>query len=137
MRFASIRPDQPVITDEEAAALARAIVRLFAKWRLSDAHARALLGEMDQRTWERWVVGEIGQSDQELRARMAILIGIHKALRHLFTDPSRGYAWIRKPNAAFGGESALDVMLRGRVTDLVDVRSCLGWIDTGEVVRVT
>lgn len=137
MRFASIRPDQPVVTDDEAAALSRAIVNLFGRWQLTDAEARALLGEMDQRTWERWVVGEIGRSDQELRARMAILIGIHKALRHLFTDPSRGYAWIRKPNAAFGGESALDVMLRGRMTDLVDVRAHLEWIDTGEVVRVT
>lgn len=141
MRFSTVqpvaaRPDLPAITDEEAAALARAIVRLFAKWRLSDAQARILLGDMAQRTWARWKAGDIGRIDRDLRARMAILIGIHKALRHLFTDPSRGYAWIRKPNAAFGGESALDVMLRGRVTNLLDVRAYLERIDTSAVMQV-
>lgn len=127
MRFATIqpvpaRPDLPAITDEEAAALARAVVRLFAKWQLSDAQARILLGDMAQRTWARWKSGDIGRIDRDLRARMAILIGIHKALRYLFSDPERGYAWLGKPNAAFGGASALDVMLRGEITDLLDLR---------------
>jgi len=102
MQFATIqpiaaRPDLPVITDEEAAALARATVNLFRAWDLSDAEARTLLGDMAQRTWARWKVGDIGRIDRDLRARMAILMGIHKALRYLFTDPARGHAWIRKP----------------------------------------
>jgi hypothetical protein len=59
-------------------------------------------------------------------------MGIHKALRYLFTEPARGYAWIRKPNEAFAGQSALDVMMRGEITDLIDLRSYLdaergGW----------
>jgi len=57
--------------------------------------------------------------------RMALLIGIHKGLRYLFRDPERGYAWIRKPNAAFEGHSALDVMLRGEMTDLIALRDWL------------
>jgi len=77
-------------------------------------------------------VGDIGRIDRDLRARMAILMGIHKALRYLFTDPARGHAWIRKPNEAFGGKSALDIMMRGEITDLIDLRSYLdaergGW----------
>ena len=132
VQLVAARPDLPAITDEEAAALARAIVRLFAKWQLSDAHARILLGDMAQRTWARWKVGDIGRIDRDLRARMAILIGIHKALRYLFSDPERGYAWIGKPNTAFGGASALDIMLRGEITDLLDLRFYLD----GEVMRV-
>lgn len=137
MQFATIqpiaaRPDLPVITDEEATALARATVNLFRVWDLSDAEARTLLGAMAQRTWARWKVGDIGRIDRDLRARMAILMGIHKALRYLFTEPARGYAWIRKPNAAFAGQCALDVMMRGEITDLIDLRSYLdaergGW----------
>lgn len=137
MQFATIqpiaaRPDLPVITDEEAAALARATVNLFRAWDLSDAEARTLLGDMAPRTWARWKVGDIGRIDRDLRARMSILMGIHKALRYLFTEPARGYAWIRKPNAAFEGQSALDVMMRGEITDLIDLRSYLdaergGW----------
>ncbi|GGE49302.1 hypothetical protein GCM10007276_28040 [Agaricicola taiwanensis] len=113
------------ITDEEAAALARTTVNLFRAWGLSDAEACTLLGGMALRTWARWKEGAIGRIDRDLRARMAILMGIHKGLRHLFRDPARGYAWIRKPNAFFAGQSALDVMMRGEMTDLIDVRGFL------------
>ena len=130
MQFATVqpiiaRPDLPVITDEEAAALARTTVNLFRAWGLTDGEARVLLGDMAQRTWARWKVGDIGRIDRDLRARMAILMGIHKGLRYLFSDPARGYAWIRKPNANFNGQSALDVMMRGEITDLIDLRAYL------------
>ncbi len=44
----------------------------------------------------------------------------------------KGYAWIKAPNAAFGGVSALDVMGGGELTDLMRVRRYLdaehgGW----------
>ena len=130
MQFATIqptvaRPDLRVITDAEAAALARTTVNLFRAWQLSDIEARILLGDMAQRTWARWKEGGIGRIDRDLRARMAILMGIHKGLRYLFTEPARGYAWIRKPNAALAGQSALDIMIRGEITDLIDLRAYL------------
>ncbi len=130
MQFATVQPtisspDLPAITDEEAAALARTTVRLFQAWQLSDIEARTLLGDMAQRTWARWKDGSIGRIDRDLRARMAILMGTHKGLRYLFSDPARGYAWIRKPNANFNGNSALDVMMRGEITDLIDIRTYL------------
>lgn len=130
MQFATVqpitaRPDLRAITDDEAAALARATLNLFRAWDLSDAEARVLLGEMAQRTWARWKSGDIGRIDRDLRARMAILMGIHKALRHLFSDPARGYAWIRKPSEALGGQSALALMLRGEITDLIELRAYL------------
>lgn len=130
MQFATVqsitaRPDLPVITDEEAAALARTTVNLCRAWGLTDSEARVLMGDMARRTWARWKTGDIGRIDRDLRARMAILMGIHKALRYLFTEPSRGYAWVRKPNEAFGGRSALDIMMRGEITDLIDVRAYL------------
>lgn len=130
MQFAPVqpiiaRPDLPVISDAEAAALARTTVNLFRVWGLTDAEARTLLGDMAQRTWARWKTGDISRIDRDLRARMAILMGIHKGLRYLFTDPARGYDWIRKPNATFNGKSALDIMMRGEITDLIDLRSYL------------
>jgi uncharacterized protein (DUF2384 family) len=130
MQFTTIqsvttRPDLPAITDEEAAALARATMNLFRAWQLSDSEARTLLGDMAQRTWARWKEGNIGRIDRDLRARMAILMGIHKGLRYLFSNPTRGYDWIRKPNAALNGRSALDIMMRGEITDLIDLRSYL------------
>ncbi|PTW62355.1 uncharacterized protein DUF2384 [Breoghania corrubedonensis] len=118
--------ENPRISDEEARALARTVVNLFRAWGLSDGEARTLLGDMAARTWARWKEGDIGRIDRDLRMRMAHLMGIHKGLRYLFREPARGYAWIRKPNAAFGGHSALDVMLRGEISDLALMRE---WLD--------
>jgi hypothetical protein len=117
---------RPTITDEEAGALARTTVNLFKAWELSDAEARTLLGDMSARTWARWKDGSHGRIDRDLRTRMAHLMGIHKGLRYLFKDPSRGYAWIKKPNEAFGGQSALQIMLRGEIADLAAIRE---WLD--------
>ncbi|MER9138663.1 MbcA/ParS/Xre antitoxin family protein [Mesorhizobium sp. M0830] len=121
-----------VISDDEAGALARTTVNLFKAWNLTDLEACILLGGMSARTWARWKTGArwkeggIGRIDRDLRTRMAHLMGIHKGLRYLFTEPARGYAWIRKPNAAFGGQSALDLMLRGEISDLAAMRE---WLD--------
>ena len=69
---------------------------------------------------------------RDLKARLSNLMGVHKALRIIFREPQRGYAWIRAANSAFGGKSALDVMLGGELTDLMRVRRYLdnergGW----------
>ena len=117
--------ERATISDDEAGALARTTVSLFRAWKLTDAEACTLLGGMSPRTWARWKEGEIGRTDRDLRMRMAHLMGIHKGLRYLFRDAARGYAWIRKPNAAFGGMSALDLMLRGEIADLAAMRNWL------------
>ena len=119
------RTEGAAITDEEAAALARATVNLFKAWKLSDAEATTLLGGLSTRTWARWKEGSIGRIDRDLRMRMAHLMGIHKGLRYLFKEPARGYEWVRKPNDTFDGRSALDLMLRGELSDLSDMRAYL------------
>lgn len=116
----------PAISDDEAHALARTTVNLFKLWRLTDAEACSLLGGMSARTWARWKDGAHGRIDRDLRTRMAHLMGIHKGLRYLFKEPARGYAWIRKPNSAFGAQSALQLMLQGEISDLAALRD---WLD--------
>jgi hypothetical protein len=118
-------PERSEITPDEARALARATVNLAARWGLTDTEASQVLGGLSPRTWARWKSGEIGRIDRDLATRMSLLMGIHKALRYLFSDPARGYAWVRKPNAAFAGASALEVMLRGSVLDLAQLRAYL------------
>ncbi|WP_148301738.1 MbcA/ParS/Xre antitoxin family protein [Sneathiella glossodoripedis] len=53
---------------------------------------------------------------------MSNLIGIHKCLRRLFSDPERAYDWIKRRNTVFDGRSALEVMLKGHLTDIIVVR---------------
>ena len=112
------------ITDEEAAALFRAALNLFRRWGLPDEEAAVLL-DLPVRTFRRWKAGEVGRIDRDGKARLSNLMGIHKALRIIFSDPHRGYAWIKAPNEAFAHRSALAVMLGGELTDLMRVRRYL------------
>ncbi len=119
-------PEVPLITAEEAEAMARAVIRLFDRWQLSDAEAREILGGLAARTWARWKAGEIGRIDRDLATRLSLLMGIHKGLRYLFSDPQRGYDWVRKPNASFGGRTPVEIMGQGDIFSLARVRS---WLD--------
>ena len=89
-------------------------------------------GTVEQSSHRRWKAGETGRIDRDGKARLSNLIGIHKALRIIFREPQRGYAWMRKANTAFAGRSAVEVMLGGELTDLMRVRHYLdaergGW----------
>ena len=120
-----------IITDDEGAALFRAAVNLFAKWQITDEQAATLV-DMPVRTYRRWKAGEQGRLGRDGKARLSNIMGIHKALRHIFREAERGYLWIKAPNDAFFGQSALEIMLGGELTDLMRVRRYLdaergGW----------
>ena len=102
----------------------RAAVNLFRLWSVSDGEAAILL-DLPARTFARWKAGEIGRIGRDGKARLSNLMGIHKALRLIFREPQRAYAWVKAPNEAFGGRRALDVMLDGELTDLMRVRRYL------------
>lgn len=127
-------PPEPTteITDAEAAAMMRAVFNLFQRWRLSDPQGRVLLGQPSPRTYARWKAGKVAPLAHDTKQRLAYLMGIHKATRYLFKEPMQTYAWIGKPNRVFAGQSALERMLAGDVTDLATVRTYLdaergGW----------
>lgn len=122
----------PQVTQQEAAAMLRATLRLFHCWQLNDGQSRTLLGQPSPRTFSRWKAGQHAALPYDTARRLSYLMGIHKNLRQWFKDPERAYAWIHKSNAQFGGRSALSRMLAGDVTDLAAVRSYLdaergGW----------
>ena len=112
------------ISDDEAAAMFRAVLNLFRHWQITDEQAATLL-DQPLRTYRRWKAGRPGRLGRDGKARLSNLMGVHKALRVIFREPQRGYAWIKAPNAAFGGRTALDVMLGGELTDLMRVRRYL------------
>jgi hypothetical protein len=112
------------ISDQEAGAMFRALINLFRLWSVTDEQAATLL-DLTIRSYRRWKAGDIGRIDRDTKARLSNLVGIHKALRIIFREPRQGYAWIQAPNSAFGGQSALAVMLNGELTDLMRVRRYL------------
>jgi hypothetical protein len=125
-------PLNPRITATEAQAAARAVINLFARWELTDDEACEILGGLSLRTYARWKKGEIGRIDRDLATRLSLLLGIHKGLRYLYRDVEQAYRWIKKPNAVFAGQRALDVMIGGSIFALQRVRAYLdaergGW----------
>lgn len=126
------QPLIPQITADEASAAARAVIKLFEKWKLTDAVAREILGGLSARTYARWKTGDHGRIDRDLATRLSLLLGIHKGLRILFTEPERGYAWVSKPNDNFGGKTPVEIMSQGDIFSLARIRAYLdaergGW----------
>jgi hypothetical protein len=125
----AFRPEP--VTQEEAAAMFRAALGLFGKWELTDEQAATLL-DMPVRSYRRWKAEGPGRVSRDGCARLSNLMGIHKALRIIFAEAQRGYAWIKADNAAFEGANALEIMLGGEITDIMRVRRYLdatrgGW----------
>jgi len=57
--------------------------------------------------------------------RIGYVAGIWKALEILYSDPALAEGWVKRPNAHFGGQTPLQRMAAGDVTDLAVVRAYL------------
>ena len=103
------------------------------EWGLSSKEQMTLLGNPAKSTFYRMKEFAEGKTHRPVRLpqdtleRVSYIMGIYKALNILLPNPRRAAEWITKPNTAplFDGQSALDIMLQGRVTDLSDVRRFL------------
>ena len=123
--------DLAAAPDQDAVAL-RAFFRLAELWGLSMEQARLLLGRPSRATMYNWKAGKARTVPHDTLRRISYLLGIYKALQILYQDPQLADSWVRRPNAAFGGQSALERMLAGDVADLAAVRAHLdaargGW----------
>ena len=102
----------------------RAFFSLASKWGLTPDEERTLLGLPGRSTYFNWKRGEVGEVAHglDLATRISHLLGIFRGLETIYEDPNLADAWVRRPNEAFNGQSALERMLAGQVTDLADVR---------------
>lgn len=119
-------PARPVQLDAAKIATAlRGFFRLADAWALTADEARTLLGQPARATFFQWKAGQVGRLPYDTIRRISWLFGIWKALQILFAVPERADAWLRRPNALLGGQTALERMLAGDVTDLAAVRQLL------------
>ena len=110
-----------------------AFFTIAAGWGLSAEEERTLLGSPPRSTFFKWKSERSAKLAPDTLERISYVMGIYKALRILLPSEVAANAWVKKPNTApgFGGRSALERMLGGRVIDLADVRRYLdaerGW----------
>jgi len=103
----------------------RAFFRIMDAWGVSNEEARVVLGRPSKATFFNWKRGEVKTVAHDTVRRISYVLGIWKALQILFQVPERADAWIRKPSDLLGGQSALERMVGGDVTDLAAVRKLL------------
>jgi hypothetical protein len=105
-------------------ALAGAFLILDA-WGVSAEQGRALLGSPPARTFFSWRAGKAVRVPADTLRRIGYLAGIYKALQIVYSDGGLADSWVKRPNAAFAGQTPLQRMLGGDVTDLAAVRAYL------------
>ncbi len=110
----------------------RAFFRLTDAWQLSSEECRSLLGQPARATFCKWQAGRARLLSHDVIRRISWVLGIWKALQILFPDAERADAWIRRPNDLLGGQSALQRMLAGDVSDLAEVRNLLDFVRGGD-----
>ncbi len=127
------RPQSRGIQNNTLAAGMRAFFQIAEKWKLSNEEAMALLGHPSKSTFHNWKSGNVNNMAHsfDLASRISYVLGIFKALEILYQRPEMADAWVRRPNAAFGGQSALERMCAGHMVDLASVRDYLDSVRGG------
>lgn len=113
----------------------RTFFRVANAWGLTANQQRTLLGAPPFYTFSHWQANDSAAVDvgQEVLERISCIVGIYKALLTLFPNSHHAGVWIQRPNTAspYGGQSALSLMVGGRIEDLRMVREHLdaqrGW----------
>lgn len=111
-----------------SSAALQSFFNLSARWGLSAAQERILLGSPPESTFFKWKAQKTARRlGRDVLERISYLLGIAKALNILLPSARAADEWVKKPNAAplFHGRSALDRMLGGSLVDLADVRRFL------------
>jgi len=123
------RHAEAAITSGDAGRVALSFFfNLMEHWGCSKEQQCTLLGSIGNTTYFKYKKLPNVRLPHDTLERISYLMGVHKALRILFSNqPERAYEWVHKANAAppFNGRSAMTYMLAGRVVDLADVRRYL------------
>lgn len=112
----------------------RAFFNIGKAWGLKSDEEIVLLGCPEKATYTKWKKDPTSATPgRDVLERISYILGIYRLLQELFPDPAAADAWLRKPNKAaiFGGDSALDRMLAGNVSDLYVVRKYLNVVVSG------
>jgi len=101
------------------------VFRIMELWGVDNARARAILGHPSQRTFYRWKKGDVAGVSHDVIRRIGYVSGIWKSLQILYSNQNQADEWVQKPNRFFGGQTPLERMSAGDVTDLAAVHQYL------------
>jgi uncharacterized protein (DUF2384 family) len=105
------------------AAVLEGFFSIMTHWKANNATARRILGAPPERTFYEWKKGRAGRLPEDTLRRIGYVAGIWKALQIVYSDPAQADGWVNRPNNFFGGQTPLERMAAGDVTDLAAVRA--------------
>lgn len=126
MQFTQAQPQKD--PKRIASAALQVFFNLSEKWGLQAKEERLLLGDPAESTFYAWKAERAASKlSRDTLERISYLMGIYKALNILLPNEQAANEWLKKPNEApmFSGDTALNRMLAGNVSDLADVRRYL------------
>lgn len=94
------------------------------QWGLSTDQQLKLLGSPARSTMFKWKK-EGGLIPEDTKERISHLWSIHKCLQIIMPNPETAHEWLFRPNGYFEGQTALDRMLEGKMTNIYEVRRYL------------
>lgn len=121
--------NEQTMSQEDRAALARAIMAILDKWGLDAAQTVALLNLPEKtptRMLRRYRDDTPFPDTREVNERLEHIIGIADALRTTYPhNPSMGLVWMRQKNKRFSRRAPVRVMVEDGLEGIVAVRSHL------------
>ncbi|MDA8975090.1 MbcA/ParS/Xre antitoxin family protein [Akkermansiaceae bacterium] len=128
-----VRGQVDLLSPEAGRVALKGFFAIAERWGLSGADQMTLLGGLPRSTFHAYrKLPKVGLS-RDLIERISLVMGIYKALQISLADSERVERWIHHPITAalFSGQSALERMTAGSITDLAVVRDYLdaqqGW----------
>jgi uncharacterized protein (DUF2384 family) len=109
--------------NDRQALLLEGFFAIMDKWGVENKFARRILGMPPERTFFEWKKGKVGRLPEDTLRRIGYVAGIWKALEILYSNPEHADTWVKRPNKSFGGQTPLQRMAAGDVTDLAAVRA--------------
>jgi len=103
----------------------RGFFQITGAWGVTAEDARIILGAPAERTYYAWRAGNAVRVPADTLRRIGYVAGIYKALQILYSDPHLADGWVKRPNRALSGQTPLQRMCAGDVTDLAEVRNYL------------
>ncbi len=118
-------PSRSTAANIDGMAALRGAFAILDRWTVPARIQRILLGSPPERTYFNWRAGKGRHVPADTLRRIGYLAGIHKALGLLYSDETQRYGWLARPNSTLNGQTPLERMAAGDVTDLAAVRAYL------------
>ncbi|HZP70823.1 MAG TPA: MbcA/ParS/Xre antitoxin family protein [Pseudolabrys sp.] len=97
--------------------------RIMVLWNAGTEEARRILGSPPLRTFYAWKKQAPAKLPEDTLRRIGYVAGIWKALQIVYSDSRLADGWVARENEFFGGQTPLQRMAAGDVTDLAAVRA--------------